>query len=467
MSNSPHKSSASSSQSEQSPGDISRKASDSSIETASTAITEVSVGSPVPRPPSRDYGVASHLMTASVRATPITGQTITAPSLYKAPCNGGSSSWDTESSNASQTPGPGIGFSSTSTSRRSGGGRSLITDSMQALRVSPAMKTLKSSLAAPVLTTQEDPFFTSREADQTVKTATENPLPESSESPSQDIESQGSDGWETASSEEGTNNATAEITTKPTSGINDQTPDGSWEMMFPEEGANEATTTMTTKTASADRKCPEQNRGDSGITRREMINSELWDSCAIVSYQESTLLGRPGPYGRFHELHNEPILMFDPDHVENLPMSPQKKQRIDDMVANVLASLPPMPRTAEERATAIREGELKFERNSRLFRTLVQAGVNVPGGLTDGKITKIRQELGVSMEDIDREIHRIENNFPPRGTSLPYQVGGGYRPRLVTITESVRTTPPQGLYQEDSSEIVPTGNNTREPGNTL
>jgi hypothetical protein len=310
MSKSAPKSSDSSSQSEQSPGDISRKASDSSIETASTAITEVSVGSPVPRPPSRDYGVASHLITASVRATPITGPTITAPSLYKAPDNGGSSSWDTESSNAYQAPGPGIGFSSTSTSRRSGGGRSLITESMQALRVSPAMKTLKSSLAAPVLTTQEDPFFTSRKADQTAKTATENPLPESSERPSQDIDSQGSDGWETASSEEVANDATTEIATKPTSVINDQTPDGSWEMMFQEEGANKTTTTLTTKPTSADRKCPEQNRGDSGIARREMINSESWDSCAIVSYQESPLLGRPGPYGRFHELYNEPTLMF-------------------------------------------------------------------------------------------------------------------------------------------------------------
>jgi hypothetical protein len=161
------------------------------------------------------------------------------------------------------------------------------------------------------------------------------------------------------------------------------------------------------------------------------------------------------------------ILDPDLDPVENIPMNPQKKQRIDDMVSSVLASLPPMPRTAEERAAAIREGELKFERNSRLFRTLLQAGANLPGRLTDGKITKIRQELGVSMEDIYREIHRIENNFPPRGISLPHQFDRGYTPRPVTFTESMGTTPPQSLYHEDSSEIVPTSNNTREPGNAL
>lgn len=157
------------------------------------------------------------------------------------------------------------------------------------------------------------------------------------------------------------------------------------------------------------------------------------------------------------------MLDLDPDldAAENIPVKSQEQQCTEDMVSSTLASFPPMPRTAKERAAAIREGLLKYERSSRLFRTLVQAGADVPGQLTDGKIAKIQQELDVSMEDIHREIRRIENNFPPRGPSLPRQYNSGSKSRPQASTAFM------GTNNEDLSEIVSTSNNTRQPGNAV
>lgn len=165
-----------------------------------------------------------------------------------------------------------------------------------------AMTNLKSTLAPPVLTTREDPFFASLGAGQTANTATENPLPQSSETSTRNINSQGSDGWETDSSEELAKNADTEIAPKTASVIHN----------LQEGGANEAATALKKNTTSADRRYPELNYGNSGIARPEMINNELSNSCAIASYEEPPpyqLLRRPGPYDRFHRLYRQPTLI--------------------------------------------------------------------------------------------------------------------------------------------------------------